>query len=417
MRYGPRRVAITGIGLITPLGLGREANWSALLAGRSGVGPITRFDTEGYSARIAGEVRDFDFTRWGSARDARRCDPFIQYAIAASALAIEDGGLPQPFVDPERVGVIIGAGLGGLTTLEETARTLATRGPRRVSPLTIPRLIPNLAAGQVSIHVGAQGPNFGTVSACATGAHCIGDAARMIAWGETDIMLAGGAEATITPIGVSGFAAMKALSTRNDEPQSASRPFDARRDGFVCAEGAGVLILEELELARARGACIYAEIAGFGQSSDAHHITQPAPGGTGAARAMTAALADAGVAPEQVSYINAHATSTPEGDLAETQAIKRALGEHAGHVWVSSTKSMTGHMLGAAGAVEAAYTALALHHQIAPPTINLTEAGEGCDLDYLSEGPREGSFEIALTNSFGFGGTNATIALRRGDVS
>lgn len=416
MRYGARRVVITGIGLITPLGLDSTSNWAALMEGRSGVGPITRFDTEGHSVRIAAEVKEFDVSRWLDRREARRCDPFIQYAIAAAALAAEDAGLGRPVSEPERVGVIVGAGLGGLTSMEEAADTLKRRGPGRISPFFIPRLIPNLAAGQISIYFGAQGPNYGAVSACATGAHCIGDAARMIAFGEADVMFAGGAEATITPIGVAGFAAMKALSRRNDEPETACRPFDAGRDGFVCAEGAGVLILEGRDRAVARGARIYAELAGFGQSADAHHFTQPSPGGAGACRAMRAALNDAGITPAQVGYLNAHATSTPDGDLAESEAIKALFGAHAAGLWVSSTKSMTGHMLGAAGAVEAAFTALALHHQVAPPTINLTEPGPGCDLDYLSSGPREGALEYAMSNSFGFGGTNAALVLRRGDL-
>lgn len=421
MRYGPRRVVITGVGLITPLGQGVEANWDALRAGRSGIGPITRFDTTDHVVKIAGELRGFDPSQWLSPREAKRCDPFVQYAIAAAHLAVEDAGLAAPFdgpdapFDPTRIGVSVGAGIGGIVTLEEAHDTLIRRGPRRLSPLTIPRMIPNLAAGQISIHLGAQGPNHGTVSACATGAHSVGQAARMIAWGEADAMIAGGTEAAVTPIGVAGFAAMKALSTRNDDPQRACRPFDAARDGFVCAEGAGVLVLETLEGARARGAQIYAEIIGYGQSGDAHHITRPAPEGAGARRAMAAALEDAEIPLETVGYVNAHATSTAEGDLAETQAIKGLFGAHARRLWVSSTKSMTGHMLGAAGAVEAAITALALRDQIAPPTINLSDPGEGCDLDYLADGPRAGDFEVAITNSFGFGGTNAALVLRRGE--
>ena len=403
---------ITGIGMITPLGLQLDQQWDALMSGRSGIGEITRFDATEFSVKIAGEVRDFDPTQWIAKREARRMDRFIQFAVAAAKLAVEDAGLELPLIRPERCGSLVGVGLGGLESLEDAAKTLASRGPGRLSPLMIPRLIANLAPGHVSMQLGTLGPNLSSVSACATGAHSVGDAARLIAWGDADVMIAGGAEATITPLGIGGFAAMKALSTRNDEPQRASRPFDVDRDGFVSSEGAGVLILESLEHARARGARVYAELAGYGQSSDAHHITQPPPDGRGAKLALQLALRDAGLDPRDVDYLNAHGTSTPAGDVAETQAIRAIFGAHADELWVSSTKSMLGHMLGAAGAVEVAICALAIARGQIPPTINLERPDPACDLDYVPHEGRERATRVALSNSFGFGGTNVCLALR-----
>ena len=411
MRLG-RRVVITGIGLITPLGVGTEPTWSALLEGRSGVGPITRFDASDFSVQIAGEVSDFDPLVWVPKKEARHMDRFIHFAIAAAQLAFDDAGLSTPLPNPERCGALIGVGLGGLESLELAAKTLAERGPRRLSPFMIPQLIANLAPGQVSMRLGLQGPNLSSVSACATGAHSLGDAARLIAWGEADVMVAGGAEATITPLGVGGFAAMKALSTRNNAPEAASRPFDIGRDGFVASEGAGVLVLESLEHAQARGATIYAELAGYGQSSDAHHITLPAPDGRGARAAMRLALEDAGLNPSDVGYLNAHGTSTPAGDIAESKAIRAVFGEASDQLWVSSTKSMLGHMLGAAGSVEAAVCALALKHGEVPPTINLDAPDPECDLDYVPHTARSRALKATLTNSFGFGGTNVSLALK-----
>ena len=413
MRTSSRRVVITGVGLITPLGIGLESNWAALLAGRSGIGPITRFDTTGHAVRIAGEVREFDPTAWVPRKEARKMDAFIHYAIAAAQMAADDAGWTSPVADPDRTGVVIGSGMGGLETLEAAIEVLRTRGPKRIGPFVIPRILTNLAAGHVSMRFGARGPNLSSVSACATGAHCIGDAARLIAMGDADAMFAGGAEATITPVGVSGFAAMRALSARNDEPERACRPFDADRDGFVCAEGSGVVTLEALETARIRGAHIYAEVVGYGQSSDAHHITMPDPDGAGATLAMQRALDDAGLEPEAVGYINAHGTSTPVNDAIETRAIKRVFGDHARHIAVSSTKSMTGHMLGAAGAVEVAFSAMAIERGMLPPTINYDTPDPDCDLDYVPNRPRSTRIDVALSNSFGFGSTNAAIAVRR----
>ena len=407
-----RRVVITGIGLVTPLGIGIETNWSRLMEGHSGIGSISRFDSSEFSVQIAGEVKDFDPLKWINKRDARRMDRFIHFAVAASVLAAEDAGLAETLPDPRRCGTLIGVGLGGLESLEESAKILATKGPSRLSPLMIPKLIANLAPGHVSMRLGTLGPNLSSVSACATGAHSVGDAARMIAWGDADLMIAGGAEATITPLGIGGFAAMKALSTRNDDPQAASRPFEIARNGFVSSEGAGILVLETLERAQARGARIYAELAGYGQSSDAHHITQPHPDGLGARWAMKNALRDAKVDPSQVDYLNAHGTSTQAGDLAESQAIRAVFGAHADALWVSSTKSMLGHMLGAAGSVELAISALAIHRGQVPPTINLETPDPECDLDYIPHIGREKSIECVLSNSFGFGGTNVSLVTR-----
>jgi len=406
-------VVVTGIGLVSPVATGTRETWEGLLAGRSGVGAITHFDASEYASQIAGEVGDFDPLVWLGRKDSKKMDRFIHLAVGASMLALEDARVPVPVPNADRTGVLIGAGMGGLGTLFEAQNILVTRGPRRVSPFTIPRLIPNMAPGQVSILTGARGPNLCSVSACATGAHSIGDAARLIARGDVDVMLAGGTEAAVTELGVAGFAAMKALSKRNDDPESASRPFDAERDGFVCAEGAATLVLETLEGAQARDARIYAEIRGYGQSSDAHHMTLPAQKGEGAQRAMRAALADAELDPESVRYINAHGTSTPGGDEAEVQAIRAVFGAHADSLWVSSTKSMTGHTLGAAGAIESAVCALAIHEGRVPPTINLTKADPACDLDFVSDGAREGAVEVAMNNSFGFGGTNACLIFGR----
>ncbi|MEZ4474986.1 MAG: beta-ketoacyl-ACP synthase II [bacterium] len=408
MRAFERRVVVTGIGLVTPVGIGTEETWSALMAGKSGIGPITRFDATEYPARIAGEVSDFDPERFIDRRDARKMDRFIQFAVAAADMAARDAGI-LPLADPDRVGVLVGVGLGGLETLEEGFEVVTTKGPRRVSPFTIPKLIGNMAPGHISMITGARGPNLSSVSACATGAHSIGDAARLIAMDDADVMIAGGAEATITRLGIAGFAAMKALSTRNDEPERASRPFDQGRDGFVSAEGAGVVILEELEHARARGAHIYCEILGYGQSADAFHMTRPSPEGDGAQAAMRNALRDAGLAPEAVTYINAHGTSTPHGDNIEILAIRKVFGEHADRLMVSSTKSMTGHMLGAAGAVELAVCALAVARGQVPPTINLEDPDPECNVDLVPGEGRTVPVPVALSNSFGFGGTNVCL--------
>ncbi len=412
MRAFERRVGVTGIGLITPLGIGTAETWAGLLAGRSGVTPITAFDPAEFTVRIAGQIHGFDAEARIGRKAARRMDRFIHFSVVAAELALADAGLAWPVPDPEDTGVLIGVGLGGLGTIEEAHEIYRTKGPRRLSPFMIPRLIANMAPGTVSMHVGAMGPNLGSVSACATGAHSVGDAARLIAMGDAEVMLAGGAEATITPLGVGGFAAMKALSTRNDAPTEASRPFDADRDGFVCAEGAAVLILEELGRAKARGARIYAEIAGYGQSSDAYHMTQPHPEGRGAMLAMQRALRDAGLAPDGIDYVNAHGTSTPHGDAAETRAVRGVFGAQADRLWVSSTKSMIGHTLGAAGAIEAAVCALSIAEGAVHPTRNLHTPDPACDLDYVPHTARRGTIRAALSNSFGFGGTNASLVLK-----
>ncbi len=406
------RVMITGIGLVTPVGLGTRPSWQALLEGHSGIGQITRFDATEHPVRIAGEVGNFDPELFVGRKDARKMDRFIQFAVVAAHMAVEDAGLTLPLVEPDRVGVLVGVGLGGLQTIEDAGEVLRTRGPRRLSPFMLPRLISNLAPGQISITIGARGPSFSAVSACATGAHSIGEAAHLIARGDADVVITGGAEATITPLGVSGFAAMKALSSRNDDPTGASRPFDVERDGFVAAEGAGLLVLESEAHARARGARVYAELAGYGQSSDAHHITLPHPEGEGAIRAMQNALNHGGINPEDVAYVNAHGTSTPAGDIAESHAIESVFGAHSSALWVSSTKSMTGHMLGAAGAVEAAVCALAITEGRVPPTINLTQPDPRCRLDYVANHAREATIKVAVSNSFGFGGTNVSLAFR-----
>lgn len=409
-----RRVAITGIGLVSPLGTGTQATWDGLMAGTSGIGPITRFDAGDYTSRIAGEVRDFEPEAFLDRKEIRKTDRFIQFALAASDLAVGDAGLVVDDTNATRTGVIIGSGIGGLPLIEDMHRILLERGPGRISPFFIPGLIVNMAAGQVSIRFGARGPNSAPCTACTTGLHAIGDAFRLIQHGYADVMIAGGAEAVITPLAVGGFCAMRALSTRNDEPQRASRPWDAERDGFVMGEGSGILVLEELEQAEARGATVYAEIVGYGMSGDAYHISAPHPEGVGAAQVMRVALEDAGVPGESVGYINAHGTSTPLGDLAEVKAIRDVFGEHADALAVSSTKSATGHLLGAAGGLETGILALALHHRTLPPTLNLEQPGEGCDLDFVPDTPRAAELEYALTNSFGFGGTNGALILRRG---
>jgi 3-oxoacyl-[acyl-carrier-protein] synthase II len=410
-----RRVVITGIGLVTPLGNNLEDTWAALLAGKSGAGPITRFDASQYTTRFACEVKNWDSSPFLDKREARHLDRFLHYAVGAGLMAMEDAGFSDrkvPAGDEERWGAYVGAGLGGLETIETTHLAVREKGPRHgISPYFVVDIIINMSPGLLSIKTGAQGPNMSHVSACSTGAHSIGEAARVIRWGDADAMLAGGAEATITALGVGGFTASRALSTRNDDPQRASRPFDKERDGFVVGEGAGVVVLEELEHARKRGARIYAELIGYGANSDAFHVTQPAP--TGAQRCMRRALADAKVAPESVGYINAHGTSTPINDRNETAAIKAVFGDHARKLSVSSTKSMTGHMLGAAGGVEAGITALAIHRGVLPPTINLENPDPECDLDYVPHKPRELAVDVAMSNSYGFGGTNAVLVLRR----
>ena len=405
---------MTGLGLVTPLGIGIEPNWEKLVAGRSGIGKITRFDASPLPSRVAGEVRGFEPERFMERKDLKKMDVFIQYALAAAVMAVEDAALPVPLASPERTGVIVGVGMGGISTVEEIYQNLTAHNYRRISPFLIPRIIPNMASGHIALRFGARGPNYATTSACASGAHAIGEALVLIRDGRQDVMLAGGAEAPICLLGVGGFSAMRALSTGfNEEPERASRPFDARRDGFVIAEGAGVLVLEELEHARRRGARTYAEVIGYGATCDAYHMTQPAPEGAGAAECMVHALADAGIDPGAIGYINAHGTGTPFNDQAETLAVKRVFGEHAPRVAISSTKSMTGHLLGAAGTVEAAYTVLALARGMLPPTINLEEPDPACDLDYVANASRPRAVEAALSNSFGFGGTNAVLAFRR----
>ncbi|ABF44740.1 beta-ketoacyl synthase [Deinococcus geothermalis DSM 11300] len=409
---GLRRVAITGLGPVTPIGTGAQAFAQAQRAGKSGVGPITRFETAEVASKIAGEVKD-DLSEYVDAREARKLDRYVQLALAAAELAVRDSGLTEEELRGERTGTLLGSGIGGVKTFEEQSAVLFSRGPSRISPMFIPMMIANMATGHVAMRYGATGPSSTVVTACATGTGAIGDAARYIQLGLADVMIAGGSEAAVTPIAVGGFSNMKALSTRNDEPEKASRPFSASRDGFVLGEGAGVVILEDLEKAQARGATIYAEIVGYGTSADAHHVTLPAPEGRGAQVAMRMALATAGVNPEQVGYINAHGTSTYFNDLHETQAIKHVFGAHAYNLAVSSTKSMTGHLLGAAGAVEAIAVAQALKDGILPPTINLTDPDPVLDLDYIPEGAREQQVEYALSNSFAFGGQNATLLFKR----
>jgi 3-oxoacyl-[acyl-carrier-protein] synthase II len=410
-----RRVVVTGIGLVSSLGIGTEANWASLLAGTSGIGRVTRFDVSQFACQIAGEVRGFDPLDFIEKKDVKKMDVFIQYAIAASDFAMKNAALTiTPDIAP-RVGVFIASGIGGFGTIEREHKAYLDGGPRRISPFFIPSAIINLAAGQVSIRFGAKGPNSATCTACSASAHAIGDAWEMIRRGAADAMIAGGSEAAITPMGLGGFAAMRALSTRNDDPLRASRPFDRDRDGFIIGEGAGVLVLEALEMAVQRGAPIYAELVGYGMSGDAYHITAPSEDGDGGRRVMENALRSAGVAPSDVQYINAHGTSTPHNDRLETLAIKRCFGEHAKKLAVSSTKSMHGHLLGAAGGLEAGISALALHQQMLPPTINLDHPDEDCDLDYVPHQPRKAEITYALSNSFGFGGTNAALLFKRYD--
>ncbi len=408
-----RRVVITGIGVISPLGTGNEKNWAAITSGQCGLGKITRFDASELPTQIAGEVKDFNAEDFIAKKEIKKMDLFIQYGLAAAGIALEDSGLEINDENAERVGVLVGSGLGGLPAIEKYHNVLLERGYKKITPFFIPMLIINLAPGHISIKFGAKGPNLSSVSACATGTHSIGDAYHMIARGDADAMFAGGTESTITPLAIGGFNVMKALSTRNDDPQAASRPFEKNRDGFVMGEGAGILILEEYESAKKRGADIYCEIVGYGLSSDAFHLTQPAPGGEGAARCIKMALNGAGLNPEQVDYINAHGTSTYFNDLYETMAIKTVFGDYAQRVMISSTKGMTGHGLGAAGGMEAAFSALVLKHGIVPPTINYEEPDPECDLDYVPNEARQVDCQVAISNSFGFGGTNATLAFRK----
>ncbi|MHC9086637.1 beta-ketoacyl-ACP synthase II [Luteimonas sp. RIT-PG2_3] len=408
-----RRVVITGMGILSPLGNDLASSWDGISNGRSGIGPITHFDASAFGTRIAGEVKGFDVQKWVSAKDVKKMDPFVHYGVATALMAIEDAGLEINDANAERIGVAIGAGIGGLKGIEETSIKYSEGGPRKISPFYVPSTIINMISGHVSIMTGAKGPNIAVVTACTTATHNIGLAARMIQYGDADAMIAGGAEFATTFTSLGGFSAMKALSTRNDDPERASRPWDKERDGFVMGDGAGVLILEEYEAAKARGARIYAELAGFGMSGDAHHMTAPSENGEGGGRCMVSAIRDAGIDVSQVGYINAHGTSTPAGDLAETMGIKTVFGAHADKLMVSSTKSMTGHLLGAAGGVEAVFSVMALHTGVIPPTINLDNPSEGCDLDYVAHTARQHQVDVALSNSFGFGGTNGTLVFRR----
>lgn len=408
-----RRVVVTGVGLVSALGIGTDANWHGLLAGQSGAGPITRFDASAFSTRFAAEVKGFDPLAFLEKKEVKKMDPFIHYAVAASQFAVDDARLAVTADNATRVGVFIASGIGGFSSIEREHRAFLEGGPRKISPFFIPGAIINLASGQVSIRFGAKGPNSATATACAASAHAVGDAFEIIKRGAADVMIAGGSEAGVCAMGVGGFAALRALSTRNDDPARASRPFDKDRDGFVLGEGAGVVILEALDVALARGATIYAEMVGYGMSSDAFHMTAQPEDADGAYRAMMAALESAGVTPEQIDYINAHGTSTPINDPTETLAVKRVFGEHAYRLAMSSTKSMTGHLLGAAGGLEAGITALALRHQMLPPTINLDQPDEGCDLDYVPNTARAATVRYALSNSFGFGGTNASLLFKR----
>ena len=411
-----RRVVITGLGMISPVGNTVSDAWTNVLAGKSGITRITRFDASAFASQIAGEVKDFDITEYLSAKDARRMDIFIHYGMAAAIQAVRDAGIDDivnTSLDAERVGVNIGSGIGGLPMIEATHDVFHAGGPRKISPFFIPSTIINMIAGNLSIKFGFKGPNLAIVTACTTATHCIGDSARLIEYGDVDVMVAGGAESCVTPLAIGGFASARALSTRNDDPVTASRPWDKGRDGFVLGEGAGILVLEELEHAKRRGAKIYAELAGFGMSADAYHMTAPSEDGEGAARCMNNALRNAGMNSTEVDYINAHGTSTPLGDIAETVAVKRCFGEHAKKLVVNSTKSMTGHLLGAAGGIEAIFSALALYHQVAPPTINIFDQDPQCDLDYVPNTARKMEINAAMSNSFGFGGTNATLVFRK----
>ena len=406
-----RRVVITGLGIVSPVGSNIDSAWDNIVNGRSGIGRITRFDPSAFNSQIAGEVKDFDVTQYMSAKEAKQMDSFIHYGVAAGVQAWRDSGLEVTEENADRIGTIIGSGIGGLPRIEETQVEYMERGPRRISPFFVPASLINLISGQLSIMLGLKGPSYAVVSACTTGLHSIGDAARLIEYGDADVMVAGGAEATVSPLGVGGFAAMRALSMRNDDPATASRPWDRDRDGFVLGEGAGVLVLEEYEHARKRGARIYGEFSGYGMSSDAHHITSPDRDGP--RRGMMHALRNGGVNPEEIDYVNAHGTSTPLGDKNETEALKLAFGDHARKLVVNSTKSMTGHLLGAAGGVEAVFTALAVYHQVSPPTINIFNQDPECDLDYCANQARPMKIEVAVSNSFGFGGTNGSMIVRK----
>ena len=412
-RSKQRRVVVTGLGCVSPIGNSVTDSWDALLAGRSGIATITRFDASPFSTHFAGEVKGFNVEDYMPGKEARHMDTFIHYGMAAGMQAMQDSGLQVTEENAERIGVIVGSGIGGLPMIEQTHTELTNRGPRRISPFFVPASIINMISGHLSIKYGLKGPNIAIVTACTTGLHCIGEAGRMIEYGDADVIIAGGAESTISPLGLGGFASARALSSRNDDPATASRPWDKDRDGFVLGEGAGVMVLEEYEHAKARGAKIYAELLGFGMSADAHHMTAPLEDGDGARRCMVAAMRNAGVNPDQVDYVNAHGTSTPLGDVAETVAIKRALGDHAKKIVVNSTKSMTGHLLGGAGGLEAVFTVLAVHNQKSPPTINIFNQDPACDLDYCANQARDMKIDIAVKNSFGFGGTNGTLIFSR----
>ncbi len=408
-----RRVVITGLGIVSPVGNSIEQAWQNIIAGKSGIGRVTRFDASTFPTQIAGEVKDFDIGTYLSPKEARRMDTFIHYGMAAGIQAVKDAGLDAHSLDSERIGVAIGSGIGGLPLIENTHDEYIKSGIRKVSPFFVPGSIINMISGNLSIMYGFKGPNIALVTACTTGTHSVGEAGRIIEYGDADIMIAGGAEATVSPLGMGGFCAARALSTRNDDPTTASRPWDKDRDGFVLGEGAGVLVLEEYEHAKARGARIYGELAGYGMSADANHMTAPCEDGDGARRCMLAALKNAGMNPEDIQYVNAHGTSTPLGDKAETIAVKRAFGDHARKLVVNSTKSMTGHLLGAAGGIEAVFSALAIYHQISPPTINIFNQDEQCDLDYCANEARQMKIDAAISNSFGFGGTNGSVVFRR----
>ena len=412
-RSKQRRVVVTGLGCVSPIGNSVTASWDSLLAGRSGIATITRFDASPFSTHFAGEVKGFNVEDYMPGKEARHMDTFIHYGMAAGMQAMQDSGLQVTEENAERIGVIVGSGIGGLPMIEQTHTELTNRGPRRISPFFVPASIINMISGHLSIKYGLKGPNIAIVTACTTGLHCIGEAGRMIEYGDADVIIAGGAESTISPLGLGGFASARALSSRNDDPATASRPWDKDRDGFVLGEGAGVMVLEEYEHAKARGAKIYAELLGFGMSADAHHMTAPLEDGDGARRCMMAAMRNAGVNADQVDYVNAHGTSTPLGDVAETVAIKRALGDHAKNIVVNSTKSMTGHLLGGAGGLEAVFTVLAVHNQKSPPTINIFNQDPACDLDYCANQARDMKIDIAVKNSFGFGGTNGTLIFSR----
>jgi 3-oxoacyl-[acyl-carrier-protein] synthase II len=410
-----RRVVVTGLGMVAPVGLDIPSAWESIVAGRSGIQPITHFDVSAFSTQFGGPIYGFEITDYVSKKEAKKMDNFIHYGVAAGIQAIQDSGLDFDREDCDRIGVLVGSGIGGITGIENSYQAYLDGGPRKISPFFVPASIINMVSGNLSIMYGLKGPNYSIVSACSTGAHSIGEAAMMIRYGRTDVMIAGGAEMATSPVGLGGFAAARALSKRNDDPQGASRPWDRDRDGFVLSDGAGVVILEEYERAKARGAKIYAELAGVGMNSDAYHMTAPSVDGAGAAKCMELALKDAGLNGNQVDYINAHGTSTPAGDVAETMAIKHAFGDHAYKLSVSSTKSMTGHMLGAAGGAEAVFSVLALYNQIVPPTINLENPDPDCDLDYVPNTAREKKLDVALSNSFGFGGTNGTLVFRKAD--